>query len=67
MGVARDGLVGVGVARGPAVGVGVTVPACWSRNDCAPVPLQVYCTSCTLSAADAAGTSRHLPLNRDTK
>lgn len=40
---------------------------CWSRKDCAPVPLQVYWTSWTLSALDAPGMSRHLPLLRLTK
>ena len=38
-----------------------------SRKLCAAVPLQLYCTSCTPSAVEAAGTSRHLPLLRFTK
>lgn len=37
----------------------------WKRW--AAVPLQVYWASWTLSAAEAAGTSRHLPLLRLTK
>lgn len=36
-------------------------------KDCALVPLQVYCWMRAPSAADAAGTSRHLPLLRFTK
>jgi hypothetical protein len=43
----------------------VLTGATWKR--CAAVPLQVYCTSWTLSAVEADGTSRHLPLCRLTK
>ncbi len=39
----------------------------FSVNDCAAVPLHVYCCNCTLSAVDALGTSRHRPLKRLTK
>ncbi len=37
----------------------------WKRW--AAVPLHVYCTNCTLSASEAPGSSRHLPLPRLTK
>lgn len=52
----RSGVPGGGVAS-----TGLT------KNDWAAVPLHVYCWSCTLSAVDALGTSRHLPLLRLTK
>lgn len=44
---------------------GWVTAATWNRW--AADPLQVYWTNCTLSAVDALGTSRHLPLFRLTK
>lgn len=56
------------VTLGPKSGVpgGFVVPPPRVK-DCAAVPLQVYCASCTLSAVEALGTSRHFPLLRLTK
>src|SRR5512142_764429 len=61
-GVWPGGVVGCG-----SLGEGSEPSLVASRNDCAAVPLQVYCCSWTLSAVAAAGTSRHLPLCRLTK
>jgi hypothetical protein len=48
----------VGVVVGPVPPTGTRL------KDWAPVPLHVNCCNCTLSAVDAPGTSRHLPLLR---
>src|SRR2546421_546359 len=56
-----------GPKSGVPAGGGGVVPPEPRVNDWAAVPLQVYCCNWTLSAVEALGTSRHLPLLRFTK
>src|SRR5258708_5689405 len=67
LGVAVAVAVGGCVGVGPTVEVAVGPEAAPSRKDCAALPLHVHCCSCTASAVEAAGTSRHLPLCRATR
>ncbi|CAM5740065.1 hypothetical protein SMICM304S_11830 [Streptomyces microflavus] len=55
----------LGPRSGVPGGFGTSVAP--TRKDCAADPLQVYCWTRALSAVEAAGMSRHLPLLRFTK